>query len=131
MKEIYLIILSLIGFSVSFYIFYSKKYNKQMYCLLGQECDEVVRSKYGKTFGVENTIPGMIYFALIFIYGILLNRNLFIPNVVYYFIVGISFASVLFSFYLTYVQAFVLKKWCEYCIASSIASMLILVVILI
>lgn len=131
MKEIYLIILSLIGFSVSFYIFYSKKYNKQMYCLLGQECDEVVRSKYGKTFGVENTIPGMIYFALIFIYGILLNRNLFIPNVVYYFIVGISFASVLFSLYLTYVQAFVLKKWCEYCIASSIASMLILVVILI
>ena len=132
MNPLYLIILSLVGFAVSFYIFYSKKYDKPMYCLIGQGCDAVVKSRYGKTFGIENTVPGMLYYLFIFIYGIVLlaNGNLFKGNIIYYFVVGASVASVLFSVYLTGVQAFVLKKWCEYCIVSSIASVLILLVLL-
>jgi uncharacterized membrane protein len=128
MKPLYLIALSIIGFLVSFYIFYSKKYGRQMYCVIGQDCDTVVKSKYGKTFGVENAIPGMIYYILIFAYGaaLLINRNLFKENIIYYFLVIASTGSVLFSVYLTVVQAFVLKKWCEYCIISSTASLLIL-----
>jgi len=131
-KEILLIILSLIGFAVSFYIYYSKKYDKQMYCIIGKGCDEVVKSKYGETFGIENTIPGMLYYALLLVYavGLLLNQNLFKGNVIYYFIVGISIASVLFSLYLAYVQKFILKKWCEYYIVSTIASILILGVLI-
>lgn len=131
MNPIYLIILSLIGFAVSFYIYYSKKYNKKMYCPIGEDCDFVVKSKYGKTFGIENTIPGMLYYSLIFFYGILVffNRNVFKGNIIYYFLVSASIASVLFSIYLTVVQAFVLKNWCEYCIVSSIASVLILIII--
>ena len=131
MNPLYLIILSLIGFIVSFYIYYTKTYNKKLYCIIGQDCDAVVKSKYGKTFGVENTVPGMTYYGLIFVYGIVLflNRNIFKEQLFYYFLVGASIASVLFSIYLTAVQAFVLKKWCEYCIVSSIASLLILVVL--
>ena len=126
MKGIILMILSIIGFAVSYYIFYSKKYDKHLYCPIGQDCDAVVKSKYGKTFGIENTIPGMLYYVVIFAYGILLNRNVFIALPVYYFIVGISVASVLFSLYLVYVQKFILKKWCIYCIVSTIASIMIL-----
>ncbi|MBI1935401.1 vitamin K epoxide reductase family protein [Candidatus Woesearchaeota archaeon] len=131
MKEIYLIILSIIGFAVSFYIYYSKKHEKPMHCIIGQDCDAVVRSRYGRTFGVENTIPGMAYYALIFIYAVFMlsNRNLFIVKPVYYFIVGSSIASVAFSLYLAGVQAFVLRKWCEYCIVSTIASILILIAV--
>src|SRR3989344_5238535 len=120
MNPFYLMLLSVIGFAVSFYIYYSKKYDKQMYCPLGDDCDAVVKSKYGKTLGIENTVPGMLYYVLIFLYGILLllNRNIFIGNIIYYFIVIASIGSVLLSIYLTGVQAFILKKWCEYCIAS-------------
>ena len=133
MKEIFLIILSVMGFAVSFYIYHSKKHNKTMYCPIGKDCDAVVKSKYGKTFGIENTIPGMLYYGLILIYSIMLlaNRNIFKEDIVYYFIVGASLASVVFSVYLTGVQAFVLKKWCEYCIISSIASALILTLLLV
>ncbi|MBI2658566.1 vitamin K epoxide reductase family protein [Candidatus Woesearchaeota archaeon] len=132
MNPIYLIILSLVGFAVSFYIFYTKKYGRQLHCVIGQDCDAVVKSKYGKTFGIENTIPGMLYYALVFAYGISVfsNRNLFKGNIIYYFVVIASIASVLFAVYLTSVQAFVLKKWCEYCIVSSIASLLILLVLI-
>lgn len=132
MNSNYLIILSIVGFGVSLYIYYSKKYDKPMYCPIGQDCDAVVKSKYGKTFGIENTVPGMLYYGAVFVYGIaiLLNRNIFKENIIYYFVVIASIGSVLFSIYLTAVQAFVLKKWCEYCIVSSIASVLILVVLL-
>ena len=133
MKEIFLIALSLTGFAVSFYIYYAKKYNRKMYCFIGENCDEVVNSGYGKTLGMENTVPGMLYYAIIFIYGILLfsNGNIFKGSIIYYFVVSASTASVLFSVYLTCVQAFVLKKWCEYCIVSSISSLLILITLLI
>ena len=130
MKEIILIILSIIGFSVSLYIFYSKKFNKPLFCPIGENCDEVVKSKYGKTFGMENTIPGMAYFLIIMAYSQLLNRNIFKGGIIYYSIVGMSFASVLFSLYLIYVQRFVLKKWCYYCIISAISSVLIFIVII-
>ena len=132
MNPIHLIALSIVGFAVSFYIFHSKKYDKPMHCMIGQDCDAVVKSKYGKTFGVENTVPGMIYYLLIFAYaaGMLLNRNIFKGNIIYHFLVIASIGSVLFSVYLTAVQAFILKKWCEYCIVSSIASLLILIILI-
>ena len=133
MKEIYLIILSIIGFLVSAYILYSKKFNKPLYCPIGENCDEVIRSKYGQTFGVDNTIPGMGFYWLILVYalGLLSNRNLFKSDVIYYSVVGISFSSVLFSLYLSYIQKFVLRKWCYYCIVSTITSILIFGVLVI
>lgn len=135
-------LLSFIGLLVSWYLYYSKTHDKRIYCLMGHDCEEVVRSKYGKTFGIENTLIGMLYYLLIFVYGILLigieqpvlaflNRNIFIGKLVYYLIVGAGIGSVGFSVYLTAVQAFVLKKWCDYCIISSIVSVLILVVLVI
>lgn len=132
MKEIYLIILSLIGFLVSAYILYSKKFDKPLFCPIGGNCDDVVKSKYGKTFGVENTIPGMAYYILIFVYalGLMSNRNLFKEVVIYYSAVGMSLVSVLFSLYLAYIQKFVLKKWCYYCIISTIASILIFILLI-
>ena len=125
-------VLSAIGFAVSFYIYYTKRYSKPMHCLIGENCDAVVKSRYGKTFGIENTIPGMAYYVFIFLYGIfiLLNQNIFKADIVYYFIVGASIGSVIFSAYLTAVQAFVLRKWCEYCIVSSIASLMILIALI-
>ena len=129
MNSVYLIFLSLIGFSVSAYLYHSKTRNKKLYCFIGQDCDDVVKSKYGKTFGIENTLVGIIYYGLVFSYGAFLNRNIFIGNIIYYFIVIASIASAVFSVYLTSVQAFVLKKWCEYCLISSAVSILIMFVL--
>lgn len=132
MNELYLISLSLIGFAVSLYLFYSKTHNKAIYCFIGHDCDEVVKSKYGETFGIENTLIGMLYYGVVIAYGIalFLNRNLFKWNIIYHSIVIASIASALMSIYLTGVQAFVLKKWCEYCIVSTIVSVLILLVLI-
>lgn len=133
MNAAYLTILSIIGLAVSFYLYYSKKYNKKLYCIYGKECDAVIKSRYGETFGIENTIFGILYYLLILAYTsfLFLNRNIFKGDIVYYLIVGASIGAVLFSVYLTAVQAFVLKKWCDYCTVSAIISLLIFFMLII
>ncbi len=133
MNTIYLTILSVMGIAVSFYLYYSKKYNKKLYCIYGKECDAVIKSRYGETFGIENTIFGILYYLLILAYTsfLFLNRNIFKGNIVYYFIVGASIGAVLFSVYLTLVQAVILKKWCDYCTVSAIISLLIFFMLII
>ena len=132
MNPIYLILLSLIGFSVSAYLYYTKTYDKKIYCIVGQDCDAVVKSKYGQTFGIENTRFGILYYIMVFVYAILLflNRNIFKGSIIYYFVVSASIGSVLFSMYLVGVQALVLKKWCDYCIISTMVSLLILLTLI-
>ena len=131
MNPTYLILFSLIGILVSIYILYSKHFNKPLICPVNGNCDDVVRSKYGKTFGFDNTILGILYYLIILVFGIILliNGNIFKETIVYYFIVGASAASVLFSLYLIAVQAFVLKKWCYYCITSSISAVVIFLIL--
>jgi uncharacterized membrane protein len=129
MNSINLIVFSKIGFAISFYIYYSKINDKELFCMNKKDCDYVVKSKYGKTFGVDNTIYGMLYYSGMFLMGILifLNHNIFKQLAVYYSIVGVSLVTVFFSLRLIYIQAFILKKWCYYCIASAIISILILI----
>lgn len=133
MNPIYLIALAMVGLSISLYIYFSKSTNTPLVCPIGHGCEDVISSKYGKTFGVENTLLGIPYYLAVIAYGtgIILNRNIFKEAIVHYFLVGISACSVLFSAYLTGVQAFVLKKWCVYCLVSSTVALLIFLTLII
>ena len=133
MEWLLLIILGIIGFGISLYLFSKKVAHKAPVCHLGEDCGAVVYSDYGKTFGIENSIGGMLYYLLIIIVGILI---FFIPQfftipLVYWAKLVISGGAVLFSLYLTWLQYAVIKQWCEYCIASAIVTLLIFLVILI
>ena len=132
MQHWYLIILGLIGFSISLYIFSRKTDEKKLVCNLGEDCNKVIYSEYGKMFGIENTIFGMLYHTFIILSGLLMFflPGLFSLQWVYLGEVIISGGALLFSVYLTWVQFAVLKEWCEYCIASAIVALLIFLVIL-
>ena len=125
-----LIIAGTIGFLISAYILYSKKTNTPLICPSSQGCNDVVNSKYGKLFGFENTYIGILFYLIVIAYGTA-DRNIFKEDVVYHSLVGASILSVLFSLYLTSVQAFVLKKWCYYCLASTLVSILILITLVV
>ena len=132
MNSIILIIFGSIGLLVTAYILYSKKTNTPMICP-NTGCNDVVNSKYGKSFGFENTYVGIIFYIMILTCGMLQlsDRNVFKEDIVYYSVVGISIVSVLFSLYLTGVQAFVLKRWCYYCLASTACSIIILITLVV
>ena len=92
-------------------------------CPREMPCDIVVNSAYSKTFGIGNDILGIVYFAgeavLFVIYAFSLNHILFIALSL------IVAVGLLFSFYLIIIQAFVLKKWCLWCLGSTAANIII------
>ena len=83
-------------------------------------CDIVVRSEFSKFFGVPVDILGMLYYAgaaaaysIFYFYS-----GLAVPFAVFGMF-GLASFSFLFSLYLTFIQAFNLKQWCVWCLASA------------
>ena len=121
-----LIILSLIGLLLSVYIYYKRSRKEKLVCLIGKDCNKVIQSKYAKSLFVPNDVVGIIYYTAILISTIIF---LVYPSFLISFVVLIRAfiitVAALFSIYLTYVQVFVLKEFCDYCIAANIINVLI------
>lgn len=130
----YLIILfGWIGFMISGYIYVQKKKRKgkksHMVCPIGGHCSDVVDSKYGQTFGVENAGLGMLYYIGIALFYFVLMSGFSIPREALYTLGKlVTTGAFAFSAYLIGVQAFVLKKWCTWCVTSALLSTGIFVV---
>ncbi|MFA6106755.1 MAG: vitamin K epoxide reductase family protein [Patescibacteria group bacterium] len=124
-----IIVLSIIGFFISRHIYRAKKTGVKLVCHFGagkQSCNEVVESEYGKTFGIPNEVVGMVYYLAVMIVAALF---LIFPVLAYevaktgfFAVSALAFAL---SAYLTGIQAFVLKKFCEWCLATALVNTLI------
>ena len=122
---------ALAGVGVTIYIYYAKRYKDQLACPSGDECNEVVNSKYAKFFGISLEYLGFLYYAVIFI-GYLslllqpsLQETLLLPGLFL-----LSAFSFLFSLYLLFVQGAILRRWCIWCLLSATFSTLIFVLAL-
>ena len=117
-----------LGLALASYIAWKKKRGERLVCMIGEDCDKVVHSSYARTLGIPNEYLGMLY------YGVLAATYavfLFAPEVqaytVFRFLPLVTAAAAAFSTYLVFVQTFVLKEWCEWCLASAGLSILIAV----
>jgi uncharacterized membrane protein len=122
---------ALAGVGVTIYIYYAKRYKDQLACPSGDECNEVVNSKYAKFFGISLEYLGFLYYAVIFL-GYLslllrpgLQETLLLPGLFL-----LSAFSFLFSLYLLFVQGAILRRWCIWCLLSATFSTLIFVLAL-
>jgi len=108
------------GFSLAFYIFRSKRANKSVACPLDGHCDAVIHSDYSKFFGIPVDLLGLLYYIIIGLsYGFLLfYPQAAIPAFVLV-VLAMSFGALLFSAYLTFIQAFNIKQWCTWCLMSA------------
>lgn len=126
--DIVIIAASFIGFLISSYLWHKKTNNKKPICFIGNSCGEVIYSSYSKTFGIENEILGMIYYGLIFLtYSTFVFLPISPSQLVEFGLFLLTLGAALFSIYLLFIQGFVLKAWCEWCITTAIASIIIFV----
>lgn len=132
-KWILILILALLGFLISFYINHKKKRGQKLVCFIGEECNQVIHSRYSATFSIPNEILGMIYYGLTAMAAILPLLELEIIKSIPFPLVFLIFSggAALFSVRFLYIQIFVLKKFCEYCFTSALISLLILVLAII
>jgi uncharacterized membrane protein len=107
-----------IGVLDTIYLMYHSITKTEVYCLFFPKrwCHTVQHSKYSKTFGVPNGYWGFLMYGLV-----LLLFSLFLAGMIPLWpaqvIVGVGF---LFSLYFLYIQAFVLRAFCTWCVLSAI-----------
>ncbi|MBI4122847.1 MAG: dienelactone hydrolase family protein [Parcubacteria group bacterium] len=118
------ILFGLLGLAASLYIFIKKSRKEPLTCHIDKGCNVVVHSRYSRMFGVPNEAIGVLYYGGVTALGVLALAGvqlLSIPLFLLLFL-GVAAGSALFSLVLIFIQAFVLKSWCEYCLISAGAS---------
>jgi uncharacterized membrane protein len=116
-KVDYLILaLSGLGMLVMAYLTYIKFSDSSYFCDISTtiSCSVVNQSAYSELFGIPVAALGFLYFALVG--GLVFNLG----KSAYRAIFLLSVASLVFSFYLTYIELFVLGTICILCETSKV-----------
>lgn len=113
-----LYVCAIIGIMDTLYLIYHKIKGTDVACLFFPKewCYKVQHSPQSKTFGVPNSYLGFIMYVLI-----LLMTYMFAGGVLAFWpIQAIITFGFLFSMYFLYIQAFVLRAFCTWCVISAI-----------
>lgn len=119
-----LTILAFVGLLDSWYIFFKKQRKEKLVCFVGQDCNEVVNSKYSHIYGVPNEVLGIIFYLSVLglvglvTFGVTELHGVSLMAVIHL----VAFFALILSIFLTAIQALVLKAWCEYCLVAMFAN---------
>jgi len=105
-----------IGFIDSAYLSVLHYKNVILPCSLG-ECETVLTSQYAAIFGVPNALLGVFYYLAVIIFSVL-YMDTKRPKYILAAMAMIMVGSV-FTLWFIYLQAFVIKAFCEYCLWSA------------
>ncbi len=110
-------IISLSGLAVTTYLTVLSVEQIEASCGI-QGCNEVLNSKWAKILGIPISFPGMLFYGIILILSL---NNSSSKNFLSRKIILIAiFLAVVASVYLTYIEIFIIKAICQYCVGSAI-----------
>ncbi len=92
------------------------------------DCAAVQQSAYAKTFGIPVAGMGLLGYLVILGVIVLEDQVEFFATYGRTLVVGMALFGVIFQTYLTYVEADVLGKWCQWCVMSYITITALLVI---
>jgi uncharacterized membrane protein len=120
------LILAGIGLVDSLYLTYVKISNSYAICGPLGDCESVNSSQYAEIAGIPIALLGAGAYLIILLLLILEKRGEFWADYAPIIVFGISFAGVLYSAYLTYIEIFVLRAICPYCVVSAVVLVFLL-----
>jgi len=118
---VFALVLAAAGTAIAAYLAYENVQGETGVCTVVHGCATVQKSSYGKIVGIPVSVPGLALYlgltagAVAWLRGLGGRRD----EISLLASAGASF-GLLFSGYLTYVEAFVLDAWCIYCIVSAL-----------
>ena len=120
---------SAIGLIDALYLTWMKVTNNPRMCIQGLgDCFSVNTSKYSDIAGIPVAVIGAVAYLFLFLILIAEDQTDFLKSNSVLFIFGITLAGTLFSAYLTYVELFVLRTICPFCVVSAITMLILLVI---
>lgn len=117
-------ILSLVGLAVTAFLAYEYIQSGPIVCpITGSGCDLVRNSTFSKLFGIDLPYFGIAFYLTTAFISVWLTHT-------YHRVIDLlrllaSFSAVMFGVYLTFLEAFVIKAYCIWCIISFIVSVII------
>ncbi|OGI65092.1 hypothetical protein A3A95_04490 [Candidatus Nomurabacteria bacterium RIFCSPLOWO2_01_FULL_39_18] len=107
-----------IGILDTLYLIYHKLKGTDVACFFFPKewCRKVQYSPMSRTFGIPNSYAGFVMYVAILILTSLYANS----SISFWPIQTIVTFGFLFSIYFTYVQAFILRAFCTWCIVSAI-----------
>jgi len=129
----YLAVLSSLGFANAFFLHWQyqrfRTRDKKIFCLIGEDCSKVVDSNYGMTFRIKNEIWGMLFYSFVLASTILIAVYPVSQQLLWPLLWLVSILSAAFSVYLLYLQIWVIKELCSWCLISILINFIIPVLI--
>jgi uncharacterized membrane protein len=127
------LVLTLIGLAISGYIVIAELTNTQTACPQTStfNCDLVQHSLYSKVGPIPVAYLGLGGYIFILLVLLLEGSVPFLAERGKLIVFAVTLFGVLFSGYLTAIEAFVLHAWCLWCVGSAITMTLLFVVSLV
>ena len=113
--------LGFVGLAISAYLAYANYREVDTLCLPGMECDEVLSSPYAALLGVPVSLLGLGMYSGVVLLGIVMWR---LPSARQR-LVGlgayvVALSATLWTLYLYYLELFVIRAFCTWCVFSSL-----------
>ncbi|MBU1000847.1 vitamin K epoxide reductase family protein [Patescibacteria group bacterium] len=122
-------VLSLFGLFVSSFLFYEYNLQGSVICPIGTGCDAVRISSYSGFLGISIPFLGILFYFAMAILSVIHVQKTF-SNLLLQLKLVISLCGVGFGVYLTFLEIFVIKAICFWCVLSFILSCIILLLVI-
>jgi uncharacterized membrane protein len=114
------VILSILGAADSIYLLIYKLTGNSQMCLGSGGCHDVNFSTYSEIYGIPVSALGIAAFLAITVIALLETRLDLAREHGSLVIFGMALTGVGFSAYLTYLELYVIKAICPFCVASAV-----------
>lgn len=117
-----MMVVAVMGFLIALYSFlHNQGFASGTFCQINEsfDCDVVNKGAYSTLFGIPVSLIGLLGYGFIGVAAFLKHRN-FTDRSLSVFLLIASTGGMLFSFYLTGLEAFILHAWCLLCLTSQI-----------
>ncbi|MEQ9619435.1 MAG: vitamin K epoxide reductase family protein [Deltaproteobacteria bacterium] len=123
-----LLVLSAIGILLSLYLTYLHfTETEAAFCAAGSDCEAVRQSGFSTFLGIPVAALGVLGYLVIFILTLLTTLTKRARWTALYIL---SLSGFIFSAYLTYLEFFVIKAICTYCVVSAVLMTIIFIILL-
>ena len=125
------IILAVLGIADATYLLIYKYSSNDKMCLGNGGCATVNYSPYSEIYGIPVSLLGILAYLAILAILVLEPRWKLAGEYGRLAVFGMGLVGVLFSAYLTYIEAFVIHAYCPFCVASAVLITIIFILAII
>jgi uncharacterized membrane protein len=126
------IALAIIGVLVSIYMTIYKLTSNNSMCLGSGDCSTVNSSPYSQVYGIPVALIGVLGYAAILAFLLLKDRaGKFFQENSLLAVFGLTVTGFVFTLYLIYLEIFVIRALCPFCITSQITMTILFIITII